>query len=264
MTTRPSDFSLPFSANLGFLWTEHALPDAIRAAAAAGFGAVECHWPYDVDAAEIKQVLAETGLPMLGLNTRRGDVAAGDNGVCAIPGREAEARAVIDEAIGYAGAIGCRNVHVMAGKTAVDSASTACFVENLKYAADKADAAGCGLLIEPLNTRDAAGYFLTSLEQAADILDKVGRPSVKIMFDCYHIQIMQGDLVMRARAFADMIGHIQFAGVPDRGEPDKSEIDYSFVLPQLCEDGYDSFLGAEYRPRTTTDAGLGWMERFRR
>jgi len=175
-----------------------------------------------------------------------------------------EGATLIDNPVSVAPGFILGNVHVMAGKTAVDSASTACFVENLKYAADKADAAGCGLLIEPLNTRDAAGYFLTSLEQAADILDKVGHPSVKIMFDCYHIQIMQGDLVMRARAFADMIGHIQFAGVPDRGEPDKSEIDYSFVLPQLCEDGYDSFLGAEYRPRTTTDAGLGWMERFRR
>ena len=152
----------------------------------------------------------------------------------------------------------------MAGKTVANSASTACFIENLTYAADKADAVGCGLLIEPLNTRDAAGYFLTSLEQAADILDKVGRPSVKIMFDCYHIQIMQGDLIRRACAFADMIGHIQFAGVPDRGEPDKSEVDYAFVLPQLCEDGYNSFLGAEYRPRTTTDEGLGWMQRFRR
>ena len=152
----------------------------------------------------------------------------------------------------------------MAGKTAADFASTACFVENLTYAADRADAVGCGLLIEPLNTRDAAGYFLTSLEQAADILDKVGRPSVKIMFDCYHIQIMQGDLIRRGRAFADMIGHIQFAGVPDRGEPDKSEVDYAFVLPQLCEDGYNSFLGAEYRPRSTTDEGLGWMQKFRR
>ena len=261
--TSPS-FQLPFSANLGFLWTELSLPNAIRAAAAAGFEAVECHWPYDVDPSELAAALTETGLPMLGLNTRRGDVDAGDNGLCAIPGREAEAREAIDEALNYAKAIGCRNVHVMAGKTAQDAASTSCFVENLRYAADKAHDAGCGLLIEPLNTRDAAGYFLTSLEQAADILDKVASPSVKIMFDCYHIQIMQGDLLMRARAFSDLIGHIQFAGVPDRAEPDRSEVDYSFVLPQLREDGYESFLGAEYRPRTNTEAGLNWMQEFRR
>ena len=257
-------FQLPFSANLGFLWTDLSLPHAIHAAAAAGFEAVECHWPYDVAPSELTTALTQTGIPMLGLNTRRGDVSAGDNGLCAIPGREVEARATIDEALIYAKEIGCQNVHVMAGNTAQDAASTSCFVENLKYAADQAHDAGCNLLIEPLNTRDAAGYFLTSLEQAADILDKVASPSVKIMFDCYHIQIMQGDLLTRARAFADMIGHIQFAGVPDRGEPDRSEVDYSFVLPKFCEDGYDSFFGAEYRPRINTEAGLSWMQEFLR
>ncbi|MGJ8617909.1 MAG: TIM barrel protein, partial [Sulfitobacter sp.] len=106
---------MKFSANLGFLWNDRPLPDAIRAARAAGFDAVECHWPYDVPASDVADALHETDLKMLGLNTRRGDVAAGDNGLCAISGREAEARAAIDEAIVYASAIGALNIHVMAG-----------------------------------------------------------------------------------------------------------------------------------------------------
>ena len=122
-----------FSANLGFLWTELRLPDAIRAAANAGFAAVECHWPYDTPAQKIKAALTETGLPMLGLNTYRGDIANGDNGLSALPDRVDEARAAIDQAITYAAAINCSAVHVMTGFANGPDANN-CFIENLKYA----------------------------------------------------------------------------------------------------------------------------------
>lgn len=130
-----------FSANLGFLWTDRALPDAIRAAHAAGFDAVECHWPYDIAADDVAAALAETGLPMLGLNTRRGDVAAGENGLAALPGRVDEARAAIDEALAYADAIGAGAVHVMAGK-AEGPEARAVFAQNLHYACARAAKGG--------------------------------------------------------------------------------------------------------------------------
>ncbi|MCP4227660.1 MAG: TIM barrel protein [Actinomycetia bacterium] len=256
------------SANLGFLWAELPLPTAIRAAGAAGFDAVECHLPYDVDPGEVNEVLAETNLPMLGLNTRPGDPSAGGPGLSAIPGRNEEARAHITEAIGYAASIDCRHVHVMAGRAAGPEARTT-YVDNLTYAAARAAEVGLNVVIEPINQRDIPGYFLSGVELAAAIVDEVGADNLRIMFDCYHVQVTatlqghSGDLLRRFEAHLPLIGHVQFAGVPSRAEPDDSEVDYAWLLPQLWAAGYEGFAGAEYRPRTTTDAGLQWMAAMR-
>jgi 2-dehydrotetronate isomerase len=251
-----------FSANLGFLWQELPLPEAIRAARAAGFDAVECHWPYTVPVEAVRSALDETGLTMLGLNTSRGDAAAGDNGLCAIPDRVEEARAAIREAIDYAVAIGTPNVHVMAGRAQGDAAH-ATFLANLHYACDLAAPHGITILIEPLNMRDAPGYFLNTSVQAVEIIEAVGAANPKLMFDCYHLQIMEGDLTRRLERLLPLIGHVQVAAVPDRGEPDQGEIDYRHILKHLEQLGYHRPVGAEYRPRTTTKAGLGWMEMVR-
>jgi len=253
---------MQFSANLGFLWPELALPDAIRAAKAAGFDAVECHWPYDVPAALVKTALDETGLPMLGLNTRRGDVAGGDNGLSAIPGREAEARAAIDEAVDYARAIGAKCIHVMAGfAEGADAEKT--FVENLCYAAEQADSFGITILIEPLNRHDAPGYFLTDLAMAETILAKVALPNVKLMFDCYHVGRTEGDVIDNLGRFLPLVGHIQFASVPDRGAPDHGAVDYATVFDAIARLGWGTPLGAEYKPVGDTDDTLGWMAQYR-
>jgi hydroxypyruvate isomerase len=245
------------SANLGFLWADLPLPDAIRAAKRAGFEAVECHWPYAVPSANVKAALLDTGLAMLGLNTTRG--GAGDNGLSAIPGREAEARAAIDEAVAYAAAINCANIHVMAGFTDRGAAAEQTFRANLTYACAQAAPHGITILIEPLNSRDAPGYHLSDMDHAIATIKAVGAPNLKAMFDCYHIQIMQGDLAKRLAACLPHIGHIQIAAVPDRGEPDAGEVNYPWLLPAIDAMGWDGFIGAEYKPRAGTDAGLGWM-----
>lgn len=251
-----------FSANLGFLWTELPLPDAIRAAKKAGFDAVECHWPYDTPAGTVSDALAETGLTMLGLNTVRGDVAGGENGLSALPDRESDARAAIDQAIEYAVAIGTPNIHVMAGFAEGES-SHETFVGNLHYALTNAGPHGITILIEPLNHYDAPNYFLRTSGQAREIIEEVGASHLKLMFDCYHIQIMEGDISRRLKSLQPMIGHIQIASVPDRAEPDTGELDYRHVLKVLEEIGYSAPVGAEYKPRSTTDEGLGWMARLR-
>ncbi|NTF45421.1 hydroxypyruvate isomerase family protein [Rhizobium rhizogenes] len=253
---------LRFSANLGFLWQELSLPDAIRAAKAASFDAVECHYPYDTPVEAVRQALAETGLSMLGLNTSRGNVQAGDNGLAALPGREAEARRAIDQAIDYAAAIGAQNVHVMAGKSRGEEAR-ATFIANLRHACGRASEVGITVLIEPLNSRDAPGYFLQTTDQALDIISAVGSGNIKLMFDCYHIQIMQGDLTHRLEALLGTIGHLQIASVPDRREPDHGEIDYRHIFRFIEKLGYDRPIGAEYRPAATTEAGLGWLQAYR-
>ncbi|NKB79783.1 TIM barrel protein [Ochrobactrum daejeonense] len=246
-----------FSANLGFLWQELSLPDAIRAAKATGFDAVECHWPYNFDAGLVAAA-RETGLTMLGLNTSRGNVEAGDNGLAAIPGREEEAQAAIRRAVDYAVAIGALNIHVMAGKAEGEAAHRT-FVANLAYACELAAAHGLTILIEPLNHRDAPGYFLKSSGQAVGIIQDVAASNLKLMFDCYHIQIMEGDISKRLEALLLHIGHIQIAAVPDRAEPDHGELDYRHIVRLLDALGYEKPLGAEYRPKTTTDAGLSWL-----
>ena len=249
---------MKFSANLGFLWNDRPLPDAIRAAKAAGFDAVECHWPYDIPAADVKAALTETGLRMLGLNTRRGDIAAGDNGLSAIPGREAEAQAAIDQAVAYAITTDTPNIHVMAGFASGGEAHQT-FVANLKYACALAADHGITILIEPLNKYDAPGYFLTTTTQAIRLMQDVGAENLKLMFDCYHVQLMEGDLTHRITTLLPRIGHIQFASVPDRGAPDHGEIDYGHVFRTIAGLGYTAPLGAEYKPVGPTDETLGWM-----
>ncbi len=251
-----------FSANLGFLWTELSLPDAIRAAAAAGFDAVECHFPYEVPTADVRAALEETGLPMLGLNTRLGANGPADFGVSAMPGREEEARRDIDDAIAYAVAVDCANVHVLAGKTGGGEAAQATYVRNLDYACRQAAAHGKTILIEPINQRDAPGYHTSIVEDGLATIESVGADNLKLMFDCYHTQIMQGDLTERLRATLPHLGHVQIAAVPDRGEPDDGEVDFVYVMVALDDMGWAGHVGAEYRPRGTTDEGLGWLAAY--
>lgn len=246
---------MKYSANLGFLWADRSLPAAVRAAAAAGFDAVECHWPYETPAADVRAALDETGMVMLGLNTVRGN--PGENGLSALPGREAEARAAIDQAIAYAQATGTRAIHVMAG-VADGPEARATFLENLAYARQAAPE-NITLLIEPLNRHDAPGYFLKTTDQACEILAELDMPGIALMFDCYHVGRTEGDIVTRLAALMHRIGHIQFASVPDRGPPDHGEIDYQFVFDAISRSGWSRPLGAEYKPLGDTDATLGWL-----
>ncbi len=245
-----------FSANLGFLWTELDLPDAIRAAKRAGFDAVELHWPYATPAEQVRDALTKTELPLLGLNTDRGDVSAGENGLSALPGREADARAAIDQALDYADATDARAVHVMAG-FANGPAAHATFVENLRYACAKAR--DRTILIEPLNRHDAPGYLLQTTDQARAIIEEVDAANLRLMFDCYHVGRTEGDVTTRLESNLDIIGHIQFASVPDRGAPDHGELHYTAVFEAIKALGYGKPLGAEYKPKGLTNDTLGWL-----
>ncbi len=252
-----------FSANLGFLFTDRPLPDAIRAAKAHGFAAVECHFPYACATHEVRAALDETGLEMIALNTAPGNTACGDFGLCALPGREDEARGAILQAADYASAIGAKNVHVMAGRSAGAAGAEAAFRANLAYACDMAASRGIGVLIEPINRRDLPGYHLSHIEQAAETVAAVRHEALRIMFDCYHLQIMQGDLIRRFEAHRALIGHVQIAAVPDRGEPDGGELHYPNLIAAFRDIGWDAPIGAEYRPRSgSTEDGLGWMDAF--
>lgn len=246
------------SANLGFLWPELELLEAIRVAKDVGFDAVEVHWPYITHAVEMALVLEELHMPLISLNTVGGDLNAGEFGMAALAGREEDARAGIDKALAYAADVSAKFVHVLAGRAQGEEAR-ASFVENLTYAAAKAQEYGVSILIEPISEATQPGYFLTHVDQAASIITEVGQPNVKILFDCYHVQLTEGDLINRIETHLPLIGHIQIAAVPDRGEPGHGEVDYPELLRQVDALGYDGYVGAEYKPTGLTSDGLSWM-----
>ena len=248
---------MKFSANLGFLWADRPLPDAIHAAHAAGFDAVELHWPYETPAEDVKAALDATGLPILGLNTRRGDVAGGENGLAALPGRIDEARTAIDEAIAYADIVGAGAIHVMCGFGSGDEAH-ATFVENLRYACAATDKT---ILIEPLNRHDAPGYFLSTTDQAREITTALDLHNLKLMFDCYHVGRTEGDVMTRLSDLLPLIGHIHFASVPDRGPPDEGELNYKAIFAHIAKLGWTKPLGAEFFP--PNDNTHPWIDKLR-
>ena len=250
-----------FSANLGFLWADLPLLERIDAAAAAGFRAVELHWPYETPAEAVAERCAEHGVMLLGINTAVG-ARAGDAGLAAVPGREAEAREAIDQAFDYAAAAGGTAVHVMAGKVpeAEREAGRAVFAEALRHVAERAEKTGILALLEPLNPRDMPGYFYSRVEEAVGLIDAVGSERIRLMFDCYHVGVTQGDVITRLRRYQPWIGHIQVAAVPSRAEPDEGELAYPAIFAEIDALGYAGWVGCEYKPRAGTDAGLGWTE----
>jgi len=251
------------SANLGFLWRELELPDAIRAAAGAGFAAVECHEPYRWPAPEICNALEETDLAMVCLNASKGQADSDDFGLTAVPGRQHEFRAAIEQAVDYANAIGCRMVQAVAGRVSGPLARDTA-IENLAWACALAAQSGIEIVIEPKNHRDVPGYFLTSVDQAAELSSMVGAGNLGLLFDCYHVQINEGDLIRRFEQHLDFISHIQIAAVPSRGAPDVGEIAYDRLLAHFLDTGYGGYFGAEYVPEGETSTSLGWLPEFLR
>jgi 2-dehydrotetronate isomerase len=250
-----------FAANLGYLFTERPLIERFAAAAAAGFPAVELQFPYDHDGASVRREIETHGLRVLGLNT---PIGPGDAGIAAVPGCEREFAVRFRQALDYAVAIGGTAVHCMAGMVPPDRHCEAekVFAANLVVAADRAAEYGITVLIEPINRRDRPDYFLHRPEQAAVIIDQVGRANLRMQFDFYHVQIEGGDLTTRFERLLGFIGHVQVAAVPSRAEPDEGEVNYPAIFDMLDRCAYPGYVGCEYRPRCSTEEGLAWGARF--
>ena len=255
-----------FAANLSMMYQEHAFLDRFAAAAADGFRAVEFLFPYEHAPAEIAARLRAHDLTQALFNLPPGDWQAGERGIAALPGREAEFAESVDRALEYASAIGCRSLHAMAGLVAPNADPAQMrriYVANLGLAAQRLALHGITLLIEPINTRDMPGYFLNDQQQAHDIVAEVGEPNLKVQMDLYHCQIMEGDLLTKLERYLPQVGHIQIAGVPGRHEPDEGELHYTWLLRKLDALGYPGHVGCEYRPRAGTSAGLAWFQPFK-
>ena len=242
------------AASVSWMFQEAALLDRFALAAAVGFRAVEIQAPYSEPASRLAERIRDARLKTVLINT---PVA-----LAAVPGEERAFREGMTTALRYAAALDCDQVHCLAGRTDHPSAEST-MIANVRWAADAAAAQGARILLEPLNTVDNPGYFLTASSQARRIIDQVERGNVRMQYDCYHMQIMEGRLAETIAAQLDVISHVQISGVPGRHEPDeRQEINYPFLLSMIDELGFDGWVGCEYRPRAGTLAGLDWARPY--
>lgn len=252
-----------FAANLTMMFNETGFLDRFAAAAAVGFKAVEFLFPYEFEPDVIRERLETCGLTQALFNLPPGNWAAGERGLAALAGREAEFRQSVETALRYASATGVRRLHVMSGLAdRSDSKSRDTYRASLALACDRAGEAGLDVLIEPINPHDMPDYFLNDFNFAADLIADLGHPNLKLQFDIYHRQIIHGDVIRGLRELMPITGHVQIASVPSRHEPGTGELDDFRVLRELDALGYGGYVGCEYRPAGETVAGLGWLKAF--
>jgi hydroxypyruvate isomerase len=254
-----------FSANLSMLFTEHDFLDRFDAAARAGFTGVEYVGAYDHAPETVAARLEKNKLTQVLFNLPAGNWAGGERGIAVLPDRVDEFRRGVDTAIAYAKATGCGQINCLAGiaPAGMDRAELEIiFVENLKYAAPRLEAAGVKLLIESINLLDIPGFFLSTSRQALAIMERVGSDNLYLQYDIYHMQVMEGDLARTIEKNLSRIAHIQLADNPGRNEPGTGEINYPFLYQHIDRIGYTGWVGAEYKPKAGTEAGLGWFRQL--
>jgi hydroxypyruvate isomerase len=263
-----------FAANLSFLFTELPFPERFGRAARAGFAGVEYLFPYDYPASEIAEWLRANDLEQVLFNLSAGDWATGERGLACLPHRQGDFAESVEQALGYAMVLDCERVHCLSGLSPKGTSSgarlagvgeaelEATYIANLRFAADRFATIGATVMIEPINSRiDMPGYWLDDVARGFRLLEAVDRSNVKLQYDIYHAQIIAGDLARTLEANIHCIGHIQIADNPGRHEPGTGEINYPFLFDLLDRLGYDGWVGCEYKPLTTTEAGLGWLPR---
>lgn len=254
-----------FAANLTMLFNEVGFLDRFAAAAKAGFKGVEYLFPYDFDKDELAERLRQHDLQQVLHNLPAGDWAAGERGIACLPDRVGEFQEGVGRAIEYAQALGCSQLNCLAGLAPPEADADALretLVSNLRFAADALGSAGIRLLIEPINTRDIPGFYLTGTRQALEIIDATESDNIGLQYDIYHMQIMEGDLASTIERHLGRIGHMQLADTPGRHEPGTGEINYPFLFGFIDRLGYRGWIGCEYKPAAGTLDGLAWLKPY--
>jgi hydroxypyruvate isomerase len=253
-----------FAANLTMLFNEVEFLDRFAAAAKAGFRGVEYLFPYAFPKESLAEQLGRHGLSQVLHNLPPGNWAKGERGIACIPGREGEFRDGVGLAMSYAKALGCRQLNCLVGVAPKDVEAgvlRATLVGNLRYAARELESAGVRLLVEPVNTYDIPGFYLNRADQTLALLSEVGERNLWLQYDIYHMQRTEGELAATIAKHLDRIAHIQLADNPGRNEPGTGEINYDFLFGRIDQLGYEGWIGCEYKPKTTTLEGLGWLAR---
>ncbi|XP_076663487.1 hydroxypyruvate isomerase-like protein Gip [Andrena cerasifolii] len=257
--------SLKFAANLSFMFTEApTIIERYKLAKDAGFKAVESGFPLGYSSKEVLEAKKNAGVEQILINVFTGDVSKGELGFAAIPGEEDNFKKSIDLTIEYAKALNCKRIHVMSGKVSeATSTNDDVYEKNLSYAAEKFQKEGIVGLIEPINNIAVPNYYMNSFQKGLSVVKKINSPSLKLLFDIFHLQYICGNITDNIKELLPYIGHVQVAQVPDRHEPDTpGEIDYKYVLSTLEKEGYSGYVGLEYRPKSSSVKGLSWVEKF--
>lgn len=255
-----------FAANLSFLFTERPFFERFAAARAAGFAAVEFHFPYEYDRAALAEVVLTSGLEVVLFNLPAGDWAAGERGIACHPRRIAEFQDGVGLAIEYARLLDCSRLNCLAGIAPADinnAKARETLIENLRFAAAVAKRADIQLLLEPLNTRDTPGFLVATSRAGLDVIAAVGSENLRLQYDVYHAQVMEGDLAHTLEQHLPQIGHIQLADNPGRHQPGTGEINFPFLLQHLDRLGYAGWVGCEYKPSARSEDSFGWLEAWR-
>ncbi len=252
------DMPLKFAANLSWMFKEWSFLDRFAAAADAGFAAVEYLFPYEHEPDEIARLLSRHGVKQVLFNMPPGDWAAGEKGLACLPERRDAFRASVETALTYARATATPRLHLMSGIGSGDKA-VAAYRDAIKWACDAAGADGIDILLEPINNRDVPGYLMNDFGQAAELIDELKRPNLKLQFDIYHRQIIHGDVTRGLEALMPITGHIQVSSAPLRHEPMSGELDDRRMFQLIERLGYAGHIGCEYNPANGTLEGLGWM-----
>lgn len=253
-----------FAANLSMLYTEKDFMKRFKSASEFGFKGVEYLFPYDFKKEDIKNELVNNSLEQILFDFPAGDFAGGDRGIAIFPDRKSEFQEGVHQAVEYADILGCKRLTVLVGIdngkfTANELNET--LIENLIYASEQTKDKGINVLVEALNLIDAPNYFVSSTNHCKQIVDSVNKDNVKIQFDMYHMQIMEGDLIRTFQNNKSQIGHIQIADNPGRNEPGTGEINYKNIFSFLSEN-YDGWIGCEYSPLNSTEDGLDWIKKL--
>ena len=254
-----------FAANLSFMYQEVAFLDRFQLAAQDGFQWIEFLYPYSYKADEIMQRLNQYKLRQHLFNISPGDESKGEKGLSIFENRQADFTQNLENALTYAKALQASRLHLMAGILPSDAdqlSARKTYLQRIRQAANAAQPLGIDIVIEPINTRNAPGYFLNYQKDAVQIITELAIPNVKLMMDLFHAQIMEGDLEKKLQQFIQHIGHIQIAGVPDRHEPDTGEVNYEHLFSVIDALNYQGLIGCEYFPKNNTSAGLGWLKPY--
>ena len=258
---------MKIAANLSLLFTELPLLARIQAAAAAGFDGVEIQFPYELPALQLKEALARAGLPLRLINLPAGDLMSGGPGLAAVPARQAEFDAALQQALSYAAMVRPACVNVLPGRLAEGVSreqALACLIANLRQTAEAFAVLGIQVLCEAINPLDMPGFLLNTPAQLDELLKAVAHPNLAAQYDLYHMARQGLDVQAGMVLLAGRIGHVQFADYPGRGAPGTGEMHFAPLLKALCDSGYQGWLAAEYRPgEAGTQASLGWLNEWR-
>ncbi|CAL7952232.1 unnamed protein product [Xylocopa violacea] len=257
--------SLKFATNLSFMFTETpSIIERYKLAKEAGFKAVESGFPFGFSVKEVSEAKKNAGVEQILINVFTGDVSKGELGFAAIPGEEENFKKSINLTIEYAKALNCKKIHVMSGKVnQITSSNDDVYVKNLQYAVEKFQKEGIIGVIEPINNITVPNYYMNSFQKGLDVVKKINSPNLKLQLDIFHLQHICGNITENIKKLLPYTGHVQIAQVPDRHEPDTpGEIDYKYILSILEKEGYNEYIGLEYRPKSSSKGGLNWIQNY--